>query len=431
MSKNATDQPNNIMSGSQSLPRFVQLAQTISSSVTQLQETLLAHNVPFPSFDEDGAFEVPNEASNIRDVLIDATVELHDLLLDPVSLLLIHGGHTNMISLQAITRFKIADMIPEKGQACYEDIAEKTCLSEPVLRRILQSAMAMRIFHEPEPGMVAHTKVSKLFMNPQIYDWLSTHTEEGWPSAVKMVDALEKWPKSQEPNESGFSLANNTTESIYSIMAADSKRAKRFANFMETSTSSYEYDAVHAINNYDWASLGKATVVDVGGSQGHVAIQLAKHFGNLEIVVQDIETVVDGADGKLPEELRGRLHFEAHDFFQPQIVKADVYFLRLVLHNWSDKYAVRILRALIPALKHGSRVVIMDACMKERGVLPLWKEKIVRTVDMMMGVLLNARERTYGEWKALLAEADHGFILKEVIEPQESALALIDVRWNG
>jgi hypothetical protein len=103
-----------------------------------------------------------------------------------------------------------------------------------------------------------------------------------------------------------------------------------------------------------------------------------KRFSNLNIVVQDIESVVSGAESKVPEGLGGRVRFEAYDFFKPQVAKADVILLRLVLHNWPDKYGVRILRASIPALKHGSRVIIMDVCMKERGVLPLWKEKVIR-----------------------------------------------------
>lgn len=47
-----------------------------------------------------------------------------------------------------------------------------------------------------------------------------------------------------------------------------------------------------------------------------------------------------------------------------------------------------------------------------------------------MAALLNARERTYGEWVSLLAEADPRFYLKEVIQPEESAMALLDIRWG-
>ncbi|KAI1740456.1 sterigmatocystin 8-O-methyltransferase [Xylaria scruposa] len=430
------------MSSKEGPPRFVQLAQMISSSATQLQEILIAHNAPFPSFDKDGDFQLPKEASNLQDMLIDAAAELHDLLLDSISLLHIHGAYTNMICFQAIARFGIASMIPENGQASYEDIAQQTCLTEPVLRRILQVAMTMRIFYEPQPGMVAHTKASRLLSDPHMNDWLGSQTEEAWPSALNTINALEKWPKSQEPNESGFSLANRTNASIYNVLTSDSIRAQRFANFMKISASSYDYDAVHVIDNYDWGSLGTATVVDVGGSQGHIGIQLAKKFSDLRIVVQDVESVVDGAYGKVPEDLKGRVRFEAHDFFQPQVIVADVFFLRLILHNWTDKSTLTLAWGPMGSLgpvgfglwvqmaNPRARVIIMDACMKERGILPLWREKIVRKVDMMMGAFLNARERTYGEWKSLLADADPRFVLTEVIEPQDSSLALIDVRWN-
>lgn len=95
-----------------------------------------------------------------------------------------------MVCLQAITRFKIASMIPENGQVSYKDIADKTCLSEPVLRRMLQYAMTMRLFREPEPGMVAHTKISKVLADSQMNDWMATATEEGWPSASKVKKIL-------------------------------------------------------------------------------------------------------------------------------------------------------------------------------------------------------------------------------------------------
>lgn len=46
-----------------------------------------------------------------------------------------------------------------------------------------------------------------------------------------------------------------------------------------------------------------------------------------------------------------------------------------------------------------------------------------------MGFLLNAREyrgrRRYGKWKSLLTDADPGFVLTQVIEPQDSGVDLI------
>jgi hypothetical protein len=46
-----------------------------------------------------------------------------------------------------------------------------------------------------------------------------------------------------------------------------------------------------------------------------------------------------------------------------------------------------------------------------------------------MGAMFNGRERGRAEWEVLLATADSHFVLKGVIEPPGSALAIIHVTW--
>jgi hypothetical protein len=50
-------------------------------------------------------------------------------------------------------------------------------------------------------------------------------------------------------------------------------------------------------------------------------------------------------------------------------------------------------------------------------------------MDLSMGALFNAKERDLPDWEALLAEADSGFVLRQVIQPARSALAIIEVMW--
>lgn len=53
-----------------------------------------------------------------------------------------------------------------------------------------------------------------------------------------------------------------------------------------------------------------------------------------------------------------------------------------------------------------------------------------RVADLNMGALFNARERTASEWEALLNEASPRFILRGVVVPKGSDLAIIDVCWG-
>jgi chemotaxis methyl-accepting protein methylase len=78
---------------------------------------------------------------------------------------------------------------------------------------------------------------------------------------------------------------------------------------------------------------------------------------------------------RIPESVQSKITFMVHDFFKEQPIKnADVYFFRCTLHNWSDEFVVKVLRALIPALKPGARVVIQDNGLANPGTIGLSDE---------------------------------------------------------
>ncbi|TRX91994.1 hypothetical protein FHL15_007091 [Xylaria flabelliformis] len=413
-----------------SVSRLVCLAKTISTSVSKIEEALSAEGISSPSFNEDSLFKLPPTITIDRDAVLDATAELHDLLLEPLSLINTHGGHNNSICLQAIAEFNIADMVPPNGRTTFSEIAKQTSMSEDMTARILRHAMTMRIFHEPVPGFVAHTAASKALYQSANNVWLSVITKEMWPAATKMVEALVKWPNSQEANQTGYSLSKGSEETIYAITAKDADTAARWARGMAVMAQRPQLQLSHVINNYDWKSLGEAQVVDVGGAHGHVAIALAREFSNLSLVVQDMEKVIEKCT--TPDDLRSRMSFMAHDFFTPEPIRgAEVYFFRLVFHNWSDKYCDMIIRGLVPALKPGARVIIQDMVMPEPGKIALWKEKELRATDLTVASVFNSKERTVADFKALFEEVDFSFVLGSVIQPEGSALGMLEFVWEG
>jgi trans-aconitate methyltransferase len=126
------------------------------------------------------------------------------------------------------------------------------------------------------------------------------------------------------------------------------------------------YSIHHLTDGYPWDKHALGTIVDVGGAHGDAAFALARKYPSLHLVVQELPEVV--SNSKSDPDLD--VSFMAHDFFEEQPVKgADVYLFRWILHNWPDKYCIKILRALIPALKQGSRIIVMDHVMPPPGVL--------------------------------------------------------------
>ena len=167
--------------------------------------------------------------------------------------------------MQAITRFQIATAFPIHGDAPFSEIAKACGLDESILRRILRHAMTKNIFRESRKGIVSHTAVSKLLAeDQQMHDWVGASTDELWQGAAQTVNALIKYSGSQEPNQTGFALANNTEKSIYEVFGQHPDRAKRFGNAMASFASGTGYELEHLVKGFDWSSIGKGLVVDVG-----------------------------------------------------------------------------------------------------------------------------------------------------------------------
>ncbi|KAH8673371.1 sterigmatocystin 8-O-methyltransferase [Xylariales sp. PMI_506] len=418
------------MASSDATPRIVALAAKISSSVAELQECLSAQGVESPSFAENSPPNLPSSVSHIRDDVLDATAELHELLLEPLMLIYKFAGASNVVSIDSIVRFKILDMIPSGSQVSFEDIAEKANLDKGLVRRLLRHAITMRILREPEPGLVTHTKISKFLAIPYISAWATFESHDTWKAIPRVGEAIEKWPSSQEANESAFALANGG-KSVFEVLGSDPEAAMRFAGGMKSLDHVPGCGDAFVAKAYDWASLGDVFIVNVGGQRGSVAIDLASKFENIKLLVQDATMVIEGADSAVPNQLKERVQFMKHELFENQTVQADVYFFRMILRCWGDKYAVNILRAQIPALRPGAKILIQDACMPgPDSVSPLWRERVMRSVDMALKFYFNSYERHLDEWKSLLATADKRFILHRVYETMESQLSMLEVHWD-
>lgn len=110
---------------------------------------------------------------------------------------------------------------------------------------------------------------------------------------------------------------------------------------------------------------------------------------------------------------------------------AALYLFRSVLLNWPDKFVIKFLRNLIPALKPGARVLINEGCLPEPGELSAWDERILRNLDLCMLAMFNSKERTIGEWEGLFKSASRGFRFMGAKRPTEGLLWIVEAIWEG
>lgn len=90
------------MESSEPATRIQRLSSTISDSVSKLDKALQSRGLQSPSFSENAPTDpnLPEEALALQSVILDATSELHDLVLSPMGLLL----NKTSVSIQSKTR---------------------------------------------------------------------------------------------------------------------------------------------------------------------------------------------------------------------------------------------------------------------------------------------------------------------------------------
>ncbi|MEV4757843.1 methyltransferase [Micromonospora sp. NPDC049559] len=150
------------------------------------------------------------------------------------------------------------------------------------------------------------------------------------------------------------------------------------------------------------------TIADIGGADGWLLAELLTRAPERKGIVFDLPNIVAGASEVLTAAgLDKRASVVAGDFFD-SIPTADVYLMSVVLHDWDDAAAVRILRNIAKAAAPGARLVLMEMVMPEDD-----GAHFTKTIDLVMLTLFGGRERTQAEWRRLLA--DGGFRLDRVV----------------
>ncbi|OGM41087.1 O-methyltransferase [Aspergillus bombycis] len=416
---------------------MTQLLERVHRTTKVYLDFVKSLNLPEPSYQYGDGLDprqpLPQEVAEARESAIEATYELHHLLLGPLGLLLsCPGEQLFLLSLQYIYRYQIAPQVPVEGTITFEQLAQATNLNIKDLTRFLRVAISRHVFYEPQKDVIGHTAASKLLVNnPMVEAWLLNIAEEYWPAFTRTVDATEKWPGSEEPNETGYSLAFNTNMNPFDEISQDPRRRAQFITAMRFSHLHPSYHLSHLLDNYDFGT-GECTIVDIGGSHGEVSTEIASRYPQVRCVVQDLPKTIANWTMRVPEDLQDRVTCMAHDFLTPQPVHgADVYLLRWILHDWSDKYCVKILQNLVPALKKGARVVVNDICIPEPGVLGPKADRDLRFMDIAMKAFNNARERDVETWRELFKQADERFRFLGVNVPAGARMAIIEADWMG
>lgn len=315
----------------------------------------------------------------------------------------------------------------------FEELSGRCGLNVKDLQRILRYAMTNFIFCEPRPGVVRHTAASLMLAQDNAFqDFVANVCEVRFPASARAVDALEKYGLSQAPYQSGFSLSRNTDRGLYDELSHCPEEARRWNGAMSALAQQLDMNWILSSVLSCTKRIDGPLVVDVGGGRGQVSLALAERLPGASFVVQDASDTAIAQGQQDTAAFKERITFQFYDFRNQQPChNADVYYFKNILHNWPDASCVQILRNQIPALKPGATILIDDFTLHEPGTLPWSEERRRRWMDINMLVFFGSRERTFEDWRELLATADARFALLGIDSASNQHNSILRVAWKG
>jgi SAM-dependent methyltransferase len=283
------------------------------------------------------------------------------------------GGAITTRVLGVVAELRVADALAG-GPRSAREVAEEVGADPGVLERFLRALSREGVFAETSPGVFENTEASEALADGQPWGAFAQLYGGVWHGAAGRLDASGRC---------GFDgdfwawLAEHPRErALFDLAMAEGKERR-----------------VERLAQVAWR--GDETVVDLGGGNGSLLLELIERHPGLRGIVFDLpETVRDEA-----ALARAGIAFEGGSFFE-RVPRADVYVLGTVLHNWPDAEAASILRAIRAAAPAGARVLILDLVLEPETAAreALW-------FDLLGHALFGAHERTEPQWRTLLAAA--------------------------
>jgi SAM-dependent methyltransferase len=272
------------------------------------------------------------------------------------------------------------------------ELAQRTGANEEALNRFLRALASEGVFTETAPGTFANTEESELLRRGADWNAFAHFFGGVWNAAL-----LEA-PHAVRTGEDTFERVFGT--GWWDWLTARPEETALFDRAMQGGAAR----RVEALAELPW---NDETVVDVGGGNGTLLIELLRRHESLRGIVFDLPEVAREAEERVAAAgLADRIDVAPGSIFDG-VPSGDAYVLAVVLHDWNDDGAAKILAQVRAAAPAHARVLIADA------VIPPGDDPHgAKWLDLLMLVLNRGRERTEGEWRALLERS--GFRIERI-----------------
>ena len=324
-----------------------------------------------------------------------------DELPPPAQMVLLLGGFRISQALYAAAALGVADQLVA-GPMPAEVLAERVGAHAPSLYRLLRTLASVGVFTEPEPGVFALTPLGQTLTSGQpgsMRDVVIMFMETHYSPFGELLHTIRTGQPAAE---------HLYGEPFFTWLSHHPEQAERYTAAMGNLTSGFKTAAIASLPLDD-----THTIVDVGGADGTVLAAILAAYPHLRGVLFDLPHIITAAPQTLAGQgVEDRAECVGGDFFESVPAGGDAYLVSLVLHDWPDRQAQRIL-ANIAAAGRGARLLVLDFV-----VPPGDAPHMSKISDLNMLAMMGGKERTGPEWSELLEGAGFtGIEVRQTVTP--------------
>ncbi len=327
----------------------------------------------------------------------------------PVQMVQLLSGFQVSQALYVAAKIGVADRLVD-GPVPVAQLGSELDTDPLALSRLLRTLSSLGVFSETEPGTFGLTPLGTTLVSDRegsmrdlALMWMETH----YAPFAGLLDTVR----------SGQCAATqHYGQPFFSWLATRPEQVDRFSRAMANLTDGIK---AGAIAGYDFPDTG--TIVDVGAADGALLAKVLEAAPDATGIAFDLPHVVAEAAATLKGYgLGDRLTAEGGDFFEAVPSGAETYLLSMVLHDWNDADATRLLTNIRTAAVPGARVIAFELVMPT-GDQP----HMSKMIDLTMLGMLDGRERTDSEMRALFEGAG---LIYDGATPTPTPIAIVEAR---
>lgn len=287
----------------------------------------------------------------------------------------------------------------ENGQKSASEVANRLSLDTALGYRLLRALASIELLEEQKDRMFRLTPEGRFLLKDH-------------PESLAAVALLEEGPEHyalwkhlpamiRDGGQNAFVREFGRT--AFQHADQDPGYGSVFNQAMNSYSAVQTKAALEALETFDFRSV--RTICDIGGGQGHLLCGFLAQHPHLTGLVLERPSVIQAPERLWANRLGlgDRCRYVVGNMFEA-VPSADVYLMKLIIHDWDDRGSVKILAAARRAAPANARLFIIEHIIPGPDA-----SHFSKLYDIHMMCWGTGRERTREEYAALLAAAGWSF----------------------